>query len=69
MSINDILPDFGKTSQKNKEFTVFDCIEFLEKNPDIRKINSEIVPFQGILKTFDEDKKQGFSEDKKFFNL
>ena len=46
-----------------------ELLQTLEKNPDIRKINSEIVPFQGILKTFDEDKKQGFSEDKKFFNL
>lgn len=59
---------FEKFYENNQGFTIFDCIEFLKQNPDIQQINSKIIPFQGILKSFDIDAKMGFSKDKEFFN-
>jgi spore coat polysaccharide biosynthesis protein SpsF len=51
---------FENFYKNNKNFDVEDVINWLEKNPEIFKINNMIQPNQGWLESFDNDKKQGF---------
>mgnify|MGYP003335366686 CR=1 FL=1 len=50
-----------KLSTKNRLFTLEEVIQWLRKNPDILKINSQIMPNLGWVKSLEEDKLQGFS--------
>lgn len=45
---------------KKKEFTLEHIINWLEQNPEIKKLNEKIQPGQGWLKSFQEDEKLGF---------
>jgi len=51
---------FNELYPKNPDFKMMDVILWLEKNPKIKKINSKIKPYLNILKSFEDDKKQGF---------
>ena len=44
-----------------------DAIKLLEDNSSIFQINSEIEPYQGMLKSFVEDEAKGFTKSKNFF--
>lgn len=46
---------------KNKNFSLEDIISWLEKNPSLLKINSNIVSNQGWNKAFEKDKQLGFN--------
>ena len=58
---------FENLYTSNPLFSLNEITEFLKKNPVIFKLNSEIRPFEGILKSFNKDKEKGFSEINKFF--
>ena len=58
---------FNNLYKKGEIFTMEEIIKFLENNPDISKINSEIKPYEGILKSFDEDVKEGVEDSKNYF--
>ena len=58
---------FEKLYFKNPNFTMEDVIKLLEDNPSIFQINSEIKPYQGMLKSFVEDETKGFAKSKNFF--
>ena len=45
---------------KNPCFTLENIISWLEKNPEIQKINSHIRASEGIFKSFKQDKEAGF---------
>ena len=47
---------FENVYKKKKDFRTKDVLEFLEKNPDVMKINSHIVRNEGYLKSLREDK-------------
>ena len=51
---------FENFYKNNRNFDIESVITWLEKNPEIFKINSMIQSNQGWLKSFDNDKKQGF---------
>jgi spore coat polysaccharide biosynthesis protein SpsF len=51
---------FDELYPQNPDFTMNDVILWLNKNPQIKKINSNIKPHLNILKSFEEDKKKGF---------
>ena len=44
-----------------------DVIRLLEDNPSIYQLNSEIKPFEGMLKSLIEDEKKGLGKSKNFF--
>ena len=46
---------FENLYYENQHFTMEDIIKFLEANPSIFNINSKIKPYEGILKSFEED--------------
>ncbi len=46
----------------NPVFTMEDVIAFLDANPDIKKINTHIVPNQGWKPALEKDKIEGFTE-------
>lgn len=52
---------FENLYPKNKFFTLEDTVEWLKQNPAILKINEHIKPRLGWIKSFEEDKLQGFS--------
>ena len=58
---------FEKLYFKNPNFTMEDVIKLLEDNPSIFQINSEIKPYEGMLKSFIEDETKGFAKSKNFF--
>jgi spore coat polysaccharide biosynthesis protein SpsF len=58
---------FNNLYKDGQIFLLEDIIKFLEKNPKILKINSEIEPYKGILNSFEEDTKMGFKESENFF--
>ena len=58
---------FEKLYFKNPNFTMEDVIKLLEDNPSIFQINSEIKPYEGMLKSFIEDETKGFVKSKNFF--
>ena len=58
---------FENLYNEDKIFSLEDIIKFLENNPNISKINSEIEPYKGILKSFDDDAKEGFELSENFF--
>ena len=45
---------------KNPCFTLENIISWLEKNPEIQKINSHFKASEGIFKSFKQDKEAGF---------
>ena len=45
---------------KNPCFTLEDIISWLEKNPEIQKINSHFLANEGFFKSFKQDKEAGF---------
>ena len=51
---------FENLYPKNPCFTLEDIISWLEKNPEIQKINSHFRPSEGIFKSFKQDKEAGF---------
>lgn len=55
---------------EEKIFSMDDIIQFLDKNPEIFKINAHILSYSNILKSFDDDKKLGFEprEGNYYFN-
>jgi spore coat polysaccharide biosynthesis protein SpsF (cytidylyltransferase family) len=46
---------FENLYYENQHFTMEDIIKFLEANPSIFNINSKIKPYEGMLKSFEED--------------
>ena len=58
---------FENLYYENQHFTMEDIIKFLETNSSIFDINSKIKPYEGILKSFEDDNKKGFEESKNFF--
>jgi len=46
---------FENLYYENQHFTMEDIIKFLEVNPSIFNINSKIKPYEGMLKSFEED--------------
>ena len=58
---------FDNLYKENQVFLLGDIIKFLEKNPELSKINSKIEPYKGILKSFENDIKMGFKESENFF--
>tara|TARA_B110001454_G_scaffold219106_1_gene249954 strand:- start:4134 stop:4928 length:795 start_codon:yes stop_codon:yes gene_type:complete len=58
---------FNNLYKDGEVFLLEEIIEFLEKNPNILKINSQIDPYKGILESFDEDIKKGFKKSDNFF--
>ena len=58
---------FENLYYENQHFTMEDIIKFLEENPSIFNINSKIKPYEGILKSFEDDNKKGFEASKNFF--
>lgn len=46
-----------------------DIINWLDKHPQILKLNSQIKPYQNLLKSFEEDKKLGFESYKENFYI
>jgi len=44
----------------NSRFSMDDVISWLEKNPQVRKMNANIRPNQGWKKALEEDKTKGF---------
>ena len=58
---------FNNLYKNEQIFLLEDIIKFLEKNPKILKINSEIEPYKGILNSFEEDTKMGFKKSENFF--
>ena len=51
---------FESLYPKNPYFTLENIISWLEKNPEIQKINSHFRPSEGIFKSFKQDKEAGF---------
>tara|TARA_B100000029_G_scaffold513062_1_gene611452 strand:+ start:2079 stop:2855 length:777 start_codon:yes stop_codon:yes gene_type:complete len=51
---------FENLYPKNNYFTLENIIEWLEKNPQIKKINSHYQASIGLLKSFKQDKEAGF---------
>ena len=51
---------FKKLYNENVIFSLEEIIQFLEKNPKIKKINSHIEQSIGIKRSFEEDKRLGF---------
>ena len=58
---------FENLYYENQHFTMEDIIKFLETNPSIFNVNSKIKPYEGILKSFEDDNKKGFEAPKNFF--
>lgn len=59
---------FEELYPKNQIFSMEDVLEWLDKHPDIYKINSKIRQGQGFLKSLEADKKAGFTiNDKGLF--
>ena len=58
---------FEKLYSTNHIFTMEDAIKLLEDNSSIFQINSEIEPYQGMLKSFVEDEAKGFTKSENFF--
>ena len=58
---------FENLYYENQHFTMEDVIKFLEENPSIFNINSKIKPYEGILKSFEDENKKGFETAKNFF--
>jgi len=58
---------FENLYYENQHFTMEDIIKLLETNSSIFDINSKIKPYEGILKSFEDDNKKGFEEPKNFF--
>lgn len=54
---------------KNPNFTLEDIILWLEKNPDILKLNSDIKPYENMIKSFNDDTKQNFKSHTKNYYL
>lgn len=54
---------------KNPHFTLEDIISWLEKNPDILKLNSDIKPYENMIKSFNDDSKQNFKSHTKNYYL
>ena len=51
---------FKKLYNENIIFTLEEIIQFLEKNPNIKKINSHIEPNLGLKRSFEEDRHYGY---------
>ena len=51
---------FENLYPKNNYFALEDIIEWLEKNPQIKKINSHYQASTGLFKSFKQDKEAGF---------
>jgi spore coat polysaccharide biosynthesis protein SpsF (cytidylyltransferase family) len=51
---------FENLYPKNNFFALEDIIEWLEKNPQIKKINSHYQASTGLFKSFKQDKEAGF---------
>lgn len=60
---------FENFYEKNPNFLLEDVVNWLNEHPEILKINSHIKPYQNILKSFENDSKQGFSTHKDNFYL
>ena len=58
---------FEKLYFRDPNFTMEDVIRLLEDNPSIYQLNSEIKPFEGMLKSLIEDEKKGLGKSKNFF--
>jgi spore coat polysaccharide biosynthesis protein SpsF len=54
---------------KNPHFTLEDIISWLEKNPDILKLNSDIKPYENMIKSFNDDSKQNFKPHTKNYYI
>jgi len=50
-------------------FNLEDIIRFLENNPSIATLNSQVKPYENIIKSFENDKKLGFDIRKENFYL
>ena len=51
---------FNSLYPVNRLFSMKDIIEFLEKNPEILRINADIKSFQGWQSAQEKDKEAGF---------
>jgi len=59
---------FERLHYGNPNFSLNDIILLLEKNPFLQKLNSNVKPYQNILKSFKKDEEEGFKQyDKNFF--
>ena len=54
---------------KNDEFELEDIIDWLDNHPEILKLNSNIKPYENLLKSFEKDEKLGFTRYEKNFYL
>jgi len=55
--IKKVYEEFYST---NPHFTLEDIILWLEKNPNIFKLNADIKPYQNMIKSFNNDTEQNF---------
>ena len=46
-----------------------DIINWLDKHPEILKLNSHIKPYENLLKSFEQDKKLGYEPYEKNFYI
>jgi len=58
---------FEEFYEHNPNFSLEEIIDWLDKNPEILKINSHIKPYQNILKSFENDSKLGYTKHKNNF--
>jgi spore coat polysaccharide biosynthesis protein SpsF (cytidylyltransferase family) len=53
----------------NEKTDLEDIIKWLDKHPEILKLNSHIKPYQNLLKSFEQDKKLGYKPHIKNFYI
>jgi spore coat polysaccharide biosynthesis protein SpsF (cytidylyltransferase family) len=51
----------------NEKTDLEDIIKWLDKHPEILKLNSHIKPYENLLKSFEQDKKLGYEPYEKNF--
>ncbi len=60
---------FDSLYNKNHYFTLEEIVDWLEKNPNVLKLNSHIKSYQHLTKSFENDAKLGFKEHENNFYL
>ena len=53
----------------NEKTDLEDIIKWLDKHPEILKLNSHIKPYENLLKSFEQDKKLGYEPYEKNFYI
>lgn len=60
---------FEEFYESKPDFLLEDVINWLDKHPEILKLNSDTKPYQNILKSFENDSKMGYSKHDDNFYL